>query len=965
MAEPTTNLRVRISADLADIKSGLAVLRGDLAKVKSQGATALPNTRQFTSGLISARNALRGLFAGISVGAVFAGIVRNTEEAEEAVGQLRAGLLSTRNAAGVTVPEIQALAKSLQQVTKYGDDTIVRMSAVLATFTNIRGEIFKQAIPAVLDLSTRLGTDLSTAALQVGKALNMPIKGVVALSRAGVQFSGEQKEQIKSFIAAGNLMEAQKIILGELTTQMGGSAKAAANTFVGAVKQAGSAVGDLLEGDSSSGGLAEAKTAVQGFTQALREASTRQAFDALLAAVAKGMTALVTGLKSVLPVIKELLQNLDVLVVYLGVRLAAGAVAAAVLGFARLVTVIRALQTATLTLRAAMLALGGPIGVVIAGLAAGIFYLYKRTNEAKVAAQEHRKALADNASMARDSAQAALADAKAKRAQALETLNAARAVLAEKRARLGVANDRATLVVGEGRANRAGLQAATARSQAVQAQRQVGQAQQQLEDWTRAMIRLQLEIQQTEISSSAGADAATVSLEDTADKAKKAVKGVIDQAELMQDAVQREMALLDRQFEENTISIADYYGRKKALQEADIDAQIAQAQAEARTATTSEQQSKALTEIIKLQRQRAEIGPGVAREQAKAEEELAEKLGAVKLRLLEAEGQTARARRAQLKEEFRDLIIRLQAEGDAAGVALVRKLINVEAADAQLQQFEQSAREVIDRLQNAESSFSIQAEAGTLGMAEAERMLSRERDSALVQLRDLRSRVLAYLATLDPNSPEFKKALEGLRQLDGNIAQIEVAQDRLKQKFEDTLADSLTNLFTDIATGAKSAKEAFKDFVRSFLEGVARIIAQELALRAAKAIIGAISGRAHHQGGVVGSSGTVRHGLNPLIFGNAPRYHSGGFAGLRPNEVPAVLERGEEVITRKDPRHRLNGGRVAAGGIAISTSVNVESGGNASEQDARALGSLVTAKVKEVMTQESRQGGILWRMQNA
>jgi hypothetical protein len=30
--------------------------------------------------------------------------------------------------------------------------------------------------------------------------------------------------------------------------------------------------------------------------------------------------------------------------------------------------------------------------------------------------------------------------------------------------------------------------------------------------------------------------------------------------------------------------------------------------------------------------------------------------------------------------------------------------------------------------------------------------------------------------------------------------------------------------------------------------------------------------------------------------------------GLRSNEVPAILQRGEEVLTRGDPRHRANQG---------------------------------------------------------
>lgn len=61
-----------------------------------------------------------------------------------------------------------------------------------------------------------------------------------------------------------------------------------------------------------------------------------------------------------------------------------------------------------------------------------------------------------------------------------------------------------------------------------------------------------------------------------------------------------------------------------------------------------------------------------------------------------------------------------------------------------------------------------------------------------------------------------------------------------------------------------------------------------------------------HSGGIVGAGGTART-ASPLLFAGARRYHSGGLAG---DEIPAILQRGEEVLTRRDPRHALNGGGV-------------------------------------------------------
>jgi hypothetical protein len=55
---------------------------------------------------------------------------------------------------------------------------------------------------------------------------------------------------------------------------------------------------------------------------------------------------------------------------------------------------------------------------------------------------------------------------------------------------------------------------------------------------------------------------------------------------------------------------------------------------------------------------------------------------------------------------------------------------------------------------------------------------------------------------------------------------------------------------------------------------------------------------AYHSGGVVGQGSPMTRYVHPAVFDGAPRYHNGGVAGLRSNEVPAILERGETVIPK-------------------------------------------------------------------
>jgi phage-related protein len=70
---------------------------------------------------------------------------------------------------------------------------------------------------------------LKTANIQLGKALNDPVKGITALSKVGVSFTEQQKAQIATMVKAGDTAGAQKIILGELGKEFGGAAAAAAD----------------------------------------------------------------------------------------------------------------------------------------------------------------------------------------------------------------------------------------------------------------------------------------------------------------------------------------------------------------------------------------------------------------------------------------------------------------------------------------------------------------------------------------------------------------------------------------------------------------------------------------------------------------------------------------------------------------------------------------------------------------
>jgi hypothetical protein len=236
--------------------------------------------------------AFKGLAAAAGIAVLTKKIIDNTRKQEQAVAQLGAGFKSVGGVVGQSVDGMIKKAGELQKVSIFGDEQIIEAQSQLVTFTQITGQEFDRVTVAAMDLSTRMGTDLKSSVIQLGKALNDPILGLSALSRSGIQFDENQKDLIKTLVESGDTIGAQKIILKELETQFGGSAKAARETFGGALSGLGGAFNDLLEGGGDGGGLEGALLAIEDLTTMLQDPSFVANTNTFLSAAITGFTKL-------------------------------------------------------------------------------------------------------------------------------------------------------------------------------------------------------------------------------------------------------------------------------------------------------------------------------------------------------------------------------------------------------------------------------------------------------------------------------------------------------------------------------------------------------------------------------------------------------------------------------------------------------------------------------------------------
>ena len=209
-------------------------------KVASIFAEIGLDTGKFSSGANTVGGMVSGMInslAGMSpilgiVGGAFTALAAYMMEAEKAavvsaegLAKQEAILKATGYSANTSASELNSYAQSLSRLSGIDDEAIISAESLMLTFRNIGRDTFPVAMQAAVDLQTTFGS-LESSSMQLGKALNDPIKGITALGRAGVTFSEEQKAQIKGFVETNQLAEAQGIILQEVQKQVGGTAAA-------------------------------------------------------------------------------------------------------------------------------------------------------------------------------------------------------------------------------------------------------------------------------------------------------------------------------------------------------------------------------------------------------------------------------------------------------------------------------------------------------------------------------------------------------------------------------------------------------------------------------------------------------------------------------------------------------------------------------------------------------------------
>lgn len=242
---------VGVNIDARDATNNLRALDRQARKTQAgvagtgkAAATATANIQRFG---IAFRSVVGPLVAVTGAINLFGRSLSVLGERQADAAALANGLRKVGASTG-ELERLQKVADQLGKATLFNQEDFTRGFALLTSFQTIGVSTYQRVAQAAADVAQVTKQDVNSSLLQLAKALQDPVKGLTALSRAGTQFTEGQKQVIKALVEAGKAAEAQDFILKEIEKQYGDAAKAAGKAgYAGAVDSLGESFRDFQE----------------------------------------------------------------------------------------------------------------------------------------------------------------------------------------------------------------------------------------------------------------------------------------------------------------------------------------------------------------------------------------------------------------------------------------------------------------------------------------------------------------------------------------------------------------------------------------------------------------------------------------------------------------------------------------------------------------------------------------------
>lgn len=371
----------------------------------------------------------------------------------------------------------------------------------------------------------------------------------------------------------------------------------------------------------------------------------------------------------------------------------------------------------------------------------------------------------------------------------------------------------------------------------------------------------------------------------------------------VKDILDREKTQLEASFATNQVGIAAYYARLKEVELKALDDLIAMKTAlrakEAQSTSNPGEVAKLTEEIAVLERKKQDVITATGRAEVRSSRALADEIWDAQAQVLDAQGETAKARALQIDQQYRELLAKLVANSDLAGQEIVNKLIQVEKAKARADQLRASLDFTQAQLAADETGIQNLQQQGLITSLQAQELRAQAIEAKLPAMRAALAQIQAEAlaaqeAAKASGKPEDQKAAANLalqaQQMSNTVsattsqlAQLKDAWGGVKQAGADAMANGLYNTLMAVGKGAGAVSSAFNAMATDIVASLQKVLTKMLLMKAMEAMF---SGAAAN--GNTWAQSAIK------AFGGS--YAGGGYTGPGGKYEPAgLVHRGEYV----------------------------------------------------------------------
>lgn len=329
-----------------------------------------------------------------------------------------------------------------------------------------------------------------------------------------------------------------------------------------------------------------------------------------------------------------------------------------------------------------------------------------------------------------------------------------------------------------------------------------------------------------------------------------------DSALISDDQVSKDLAAIEKRYEERvrktrTRPVVDKELKAQEAYLAQLERQAATLGMTAAQVREYELAEKGLTGAMRA-RAEAALATVAAAERQREIDADNKQLNSLRADLLAAQGDQAGAAAIQIEQRYGEMIKRLQARGDEAGLDLINSLINVEQAQAQLDQLDESLERIFAEQSRRESSISTELQAGLISELGARQQILDLNQATADQVEQLLPLMRELAAvTGDP------AAIERVKDLQARLGNLRVVANEFSNALKAGFETGIQTALRGLADGTMNLQEAALSLLTSISSAMADLAAQQLAQMATSSLAGMFGGGAGDDTGLTAGAAAV------------------------------------------------------------------------------------------------------------